>query len=219
MDVIWKYKYVLLYSVTVIVGIIYRKKFWHEPLLKYWFIFVIYSFLNEVSGRYMLDIMKVNRVIFPNNLWFLVNSLFYLFFFRSLVKSKRRKAYNSLFIAVFLLFLSVQVLFFKGLNTDYFIDTFILGQFFVVLSILIFFTETLSSNRIFLMRKSLFFYIAFGALIFNVGLLPVYVIAEYIGYRGVFRVIIITVNVVLNASFVFGFIRSQKEFNRKTLLN
>lgn len=207
-----KYMYVILYLITTVVGFIYINKFWQNKLLRYWFIFVLYSFTNEVVNRYIIDVLHV-RVYTLNNLWFIANNVFYMLFLLNLINSKNRKNVIKVLLGVFLLYFSVSAVFYKDLTKDYFVDTFILGQFCVVLSIMLYYVDVLNSDRILQFKKSLFFYISIGALVFNIGLLPVYVIAELIDWQGIFRYIILGVNIVLNACFVLGFIRSKKEYN------
>lgn len=207
-----KYMYVILYLITTIFGFIYIRKFWHNKLLKYWFIFVLYSFLNELVNRAIIDFLHI-RVYTLNNLWFIVNNVFYMLFFLNLINSKRRRNIVKGLLSVFLLFFTVSAVFFKDLTKDYFVDTFILGQLCVVFSIMLYYVDVLNSDRILQFKKSLLFYISIGALVFNICLLPVYVIAELIDWQGVFRYIILGVNIVLNGFFVFGFIKSKKKYN------
>lgn len=207
-----KYAYIILYMITAFFGILNYKKYWHNKTLRYWFIFVLYSFSNEIINRYIIDVLHI-RVYTLNNLWFIANNIFYMLFFLNLINSKRQKGIVKILLGVFLLYFSVSAVFYKDLTKDYFVDTFIVGQLCVVFSIMVFYLDLLNSDRILHFKKSMFFYISIGVLVFNICLLPVYVIAELINWQGIFRHIILGVNVVLNACFVLGFIRSKKEYN------
>ena len=92
-------------------------------------------------------------------------------------------------------------------------DSWILGLFFVVLTIMLYYTELLKSDAILNIKYSLFFWISIGALIFNIGILPVFVIGELIDWQGVFKYIILGLNILLSLSFITGFLMSKKEYN------
>lgn len=204
--------YIMLYLITTVVGFIYINKFWHNKLLRSWFIFVLYSFSSEILNRFIIDVLHI-RVYFLNNLWFIANGLFYMLFYLYLIKSKRRKNVIKVLLAVFLIYFAMSAVFYKDLAKDYFVDTFIVGQLCVVFSIMLYYVDVLNSDRILQFKKSLFFFISIGVLVFNIGLIPVYVIAELIDWQGIFRYIILGVNIVLNGCFLLGFIRSKKEYN------
>ena len=87
-----KYKYILLYTAILFFGIINYKKYSHNLQLKLWLYFVVYSFLNEIGSRYIIETYNVRAMIL-SNAWWSVNSFFYLFFFLSLIKSTKKKKY------------------------------------------------------------------------------------------------------------------------------
>ena len=105
------------------------------------------------------------------------------------------------------------MLFYMDYTKEYFVYNNIIGQFFIVLSIMIYFVEVLKSEVILTIQKSLIFWISLGVLIFNIGLLPVFVIGELIDWQGIFKYIILSMNILMAASFITGFIVSEKEFN------
>jgi uncharacterized Tic20 family protein len=78
---------------------------------------------------------------------------------------------------------------------------------------MIYYADVLKSNEILDFQKSIFFWISIGVLIFNIGLLPVFVIGELIDWQGIFRYIIFILNIILSLCFITGFIVSKKEFN------
>lgn len=59
----------------------------------------------------------------------------------------------------------------------------------------------------------MFFWISIGVLLYNIGFIPVFVIAELIDFRGVFMYITFALNIILSLCFISGFVISKKEFN------
>jgi len=88
-----------------------------------------------------------------------------------------------------------------------------LGELFIVLTIMIYYAELIKSDSILNFKNSLFFWISIGVLIFNIGIIPVLVIAELIDYQCIFRYIILGLNIVMTLSFITGFLISKKEYN------
>jgi len=207
-----KYKYILLYTAILFFGLINYKKYNHNLQLKLWLYFLVYSFLNEIGARYIIETYNV-RAMISSNAWWSVNSFFYLFFFLSLIKNTKKKKYIIGLIVVLGIYSTISVLFFKDIRKNYFVDSWILGQLFVIASIMFYYSEMLLSDSIFNIKYSLFFWISIGALIFNLGILPVFVVGELIDYQGIFRYIIFGLNVVLSLCFITGFLISKKEFN------
>lgn len=206
------YKYIIIYTITLSIGLFSYKKYNHNLQLKLWLYFLVYSFITEIVSRYIIETYNV-RAIRMTNTWWFVNSFFYLFFFLSKIKNiNKRKVIKGL-IAVFSIYSIVSIVFLKNFGKEYFVGNWILGQLFVVLTIILYYTELLKSDAILNIKHSMFFWISIGALIFNIGILPVFVIGELIDWQGIFRYIIVGLNIVLSLCFITGFIISKKEYN------
>ncbi len=208
----FEYKYIIIYSIITIVSIFNYKKFNHNFQLKMWWLFLIYSFLTEIMARYTIEKYNIGPVKIYN-IWWLANSFFYQFFFLSQIKNSKKRKIVQGFIAVYGLYVLISSLFYKDYGSVYLVDSWVLGQLFVVLTIMLYYTELLKSDTILNIKYSLLFWISIGALIFNIGILPVFVIAELIRFQGIFRHIILGLNMVLSLCFIIGFIVSKKEFN------
>lgn len=207
-----EYKYIIIYIITIVIGLFNYKKYSNNLQLKIWLYFVIYSFITEISAYLFVKIYHI-RAIEIYNTWWIVNSFFYILFFLSKIKSRKKRNIILGFTALLGVYILISGLFFKQYSSVYFVDSWILGQLFVVLTIMMYYTELLKSDAILNIRYSLFFWISIGALIFNIGILPVFVIGELIRFQGIFNYIILGLNIVLSLCFVTGFIVSKKEFN------
>lgn len=180
-------------------------------LLKLWLAFLIYSFLTESVSRYLIEVYKI-RIIILNNTWFILNALFYMLFYFFKVNSSLKKKIILSLIGFYVLFCSIQ-LFNMAYAKEYFVYAWIIGQLLVVVSVIIYLAQLLNSNEIINIQKSLFFWISLGVLIFDIVLIPVFVIGELIDWQGIFEYIIFGANIILSLCFITGFIVSKKEFN------
>lgn len=207
----FKYVYIALYIITLSFGFYHFKKLNQNKLLKFWLGFLTYSFLNELISRYIIEIHNV-RTIGLSNTWFLVNSFFYLLFYFFMIESTFKKKIILILISLFFIFTCIRF-YYQDFLTHYFVYSWIVGQLFIVIAIMIYFIELLNGDKILKIQKSLFFWISIGVLFFNIGLLPVFVIGELIDWQGIFDYIILVLNIMLSLCFITGFIVSKKEFN------
>lgn len=207
-----KYIYILIYCSILFFGIANYKKYNHNLQLKLWLYFLVYSFLTELIATYFIHILKV-RANALYNTWFLMNSIFYITFFYSQLKSKTKRNFIIGYLVIFIVLTIGNIYFLKSYITDILRVNFIIGQFFVVVSIMLYYAELLNSDKILRLHKSLYFWISIGTLVFNIGLLPVFVIVELIQWQGIFNYIILILNLMMATSFITGFIVSKKELN------
>ncbi|WP_372746676.1 hypothetical protein [Lutibacter sp.] len=206
-----EYSYIGFYTIILIVGFYHFKKYEHSVLLKWWMGFLVYSFLTELVSRYTIERFRIRAIIIYNS-WYFLNALFYLLFYFYKVNNRIRKRILLSLISVYLVFFGLQFVY-LNYTKEYFVYTWMAGQLFVVFSVIIYFAEMLNSDKIINIQKSLFFWISLGVLIFNVVLLPVFVIGELIDWQGIFEYIIFGANIILSLCFITGFVLSKKEFN------
>jgi len=210
--ILFKYSYITLYTITLIVCLIYRRKYTHNLALRLWMYFIVYSLLTEIIGHYFSHIKGV-RINLTGNLWGVVSVIFYLSFFLSELKLRITRISVKLLLILFSVFTFIYFIFFNSLIHDLPSRGLIVGSLFVVITIFIYLAELLRGDTILSIQKSLFFWISLGVLIFYLGLLPVLVIAEMIAWQGIFKHIILSLNYIMNICFVMGLIISKKEFN------
>lgn len=207
-----KYTYILIYAFTLIVGLLNYKKYNQSLLLKLWLYFLIYSFLTEVSAVYVIYTLKI-RAYLIYNIWNIVNTLFYLLFFSYKIKILAKKRLVFGLILIYILFITINVLFYKNIRIENLNYSAILGMFFIVFTIMVYYTELLNSDSILKFQKSLFFWLSVGVLVINIGSIPVFVIGELIDWQGIFNYIILVLNLLMATFFITGFVVSKKELN------
>jgi len=116
-------------------------------------------------------------------------------------------------LVIFVLFTVINILFIKNYFNESLIYINILGKILTSVIIMIYYTEVLKSNDLLYFQKSLFFWISIGVLLYNIGFVPVFIIAELIDFTGIFRYIAFALNIILSLCFITGFIVSKKEYN------
>ena len=201
-----------IYFVIIVVGLFNYKKYSHNLQLRLFLYFLIYSFFTEVAGAYIGRILII-KTHFIYNTWNIINILFYMLFFLSKIKHKNKRRYSIGLLFIFIISTLINIVFLKNYINQGLINNSILGSIFILFVIMIYYSELLNSDEILNIKKSLFFWISIGVLLFNIGIIPVYVIAEFISYRGVFKLIIFGLNILMSLSFIIGFLLSEKRYN------
>lgn len=180
--------------------------------LKLFLYFLIYSFLTEVVGGYLGRVLQIdNNWIY--NTWNIVNHLFYAFFFMAFINNNSKRNFILTLIVCYILFTLVNIFFIRSYFNQVLINNIIIGSIIIVLVIVLFYVELLNSDAILNINRSLVFWISIGVLLSNIVLIPVWVFAETLSFRGVYAYLILGSNVLMSICFITGFIVSKKEFN------
>ena len=204
--------YPFFYSIVLAVGFFNLNKIKDSKALKLFLFFIFYSFVTEISA-YFISFYYNFPSFFIYNIWNLVNNYFFLFFFLKILKKGRNKKIVAVLILTYTFISIIDISFFTSFirsNMDYNI---VIGSILIVTTVLIYLAEKLLDDTVLNLNKSMYFWISIGVLLFNIGFIPVYAIANYIGYNGVFDIITLLLNVLMIGCFITGFIVSKKEFN------
>ncbi len=207
-----KYFFIVNYFVIIAFAIFFYKKYAHSTPLKLFLYFLIYSFLTEVTGTYFSFVLK-RPTFFIYHTWIILSLYFYGLFFLSRIKNIKARAGIKGLLAFYLIYTIINISFFKDFASQSLIDNIIIGRILIVIFVLLYFSELLNSDAILNIKKSLFFWISIGVLFYNIGFIPVYVIGEYISFRGAFRYIAFGLNIIMGACFISGFLMSKKQYN------
>lgn len=206
------FTYPTIYFITIVVMLFYYKKYRDNLKLKLFLYFLIYSFLTEVVGGYLGRVLQIdNNWIY--NTWNIVNHLFYAFFFMAFINNNSKRNFILTLIVCYILFTLVNIFFIRSYFNQVLINNIIIGSIIIVLVIVLFYVELLNSDAILNINRSLVFWISIGVLLSNIVLIPVWVFAETLSFRGVYAYLILGSNVLMSICFITGFIVSKKEFN------
>ncbi len=204
--------YPLIYLLTILIAVLYFEKLRSSHLLKLFLIFLIYSLTTELAVFVIGQIFrKVTFYIY--NSWNFANSYFYFYFFYKLTVSRFVK--NSIkIIALFYTVASIiEIAFFTNFISESMNFNVLVSSVLIVVSVMYYFIELLKSDAVLKIGYSIYFWISIGVLLFNIGMVPIFVIAKLIAYNGVFDIIILMLNILMSLCFITGFIVSKKEYN------
>lgn len=207
-----KYFFIVNYAVIIIFGLYHFRKFKNCKPLKLFLGFIIYSFLTESLATFLLYEKRIN-VSLLYNLWNINAILFYFYFFWNFIKSNGKRFAIGLFTAICILLYVGNALFYQNILEESFRNIHIVGKLFISVVVIFYFSEILSSDAILNFKKSLTFWVALGVFIYALGLIPIFVMGKLIGFMGVYRYVIILLNILMALSFITGFIVSKKEYN------
>jgi len=207
-----KYFFIVNYLLIILVGITYLNKIKQSLPLKLFMWFLVYSLLTEIMGTYFAFYAKINTAVIYNT-WVIISYLFYSFLFFSMIKNKiKRKVIFGITLS-YLLYEIINTLFYQNYLTDVYAYSAILNKIFLVIIILMYFSELLKSDAILNIKESMAFWISLGVFIYSIGFIPVFVIAKFIEYKGIFRYVTFGLNIIMSLCFITGFIISKKEYN------
>lgn len=162
--------------VVGIVALIYYYKY-QNSFLKYFVFFIWYAIFNEFVGKYYTNyIDRNNTVIF--NIYRVVEFSFYLLLYKNSLKNINYKRVISLLLIIYYISVFINC-FYENFVYDYFIKTYIIGAFFVVVSIVLYFTEILNSDKIVYINKSLLFWFSVALLVNYLPNIPFKVVTKY----------------------------------------
>lgn len=168
--------------IPVIVGIIYWKKYKKTAFA--WFIFFLgYNFLNEiVSGAYYVIGVGYNTSVFFNIRDVIYVLTYYLLFYNFLSKLRFRVLLIILFLVWALSFLYYG--FSSNFVEEYLFVPRMIGDFSLLIIILLSFIEVIESSSISKIADSMLVYVGLGLLISLVVKLPISIVT-YVGWLNV----------------------------------
>ena len=208
-----KYFFISNYLLIILVGIFYLDKFKQSLPLKLFMWFLVYSLITEIMGTYFAFYAKINTAIIYNT-WIIVSYLFFSVFFLIIIPNKIKRRVIFGLSLTYLIYEFVNTFFIQNFSTNVYAYSTVLNKIFLVIIILMYFSELLKSDAIFNLQQSMFFWVSLGILIYSIGFIPVFVIGEFIEYSGVFKYITFGLNIMMSLCFITGFIVSKKEYNK-----
>ena len=208
---------------ATVMGTVYFYKY-KNTYLKYFLYLLWYITITELFNWYIdenhltyflyKDAKGKEYNYWPINILDTISFLvYYYIYFKSVIDRKYKSMIKK--FAVFYIILSlINWLFIQNFFTELQSYLFIVGAFFLILSILFYFIELLKSEMILVFHKNLLFWISIGLLMYYAGNVPF--AAEFNGYAlipGIHNLFLITyiLAIAMYLIFTFGFIWSKKE--------
>jgi len=130
-----------------------------------------------------------------------------------IIKNAFKRNIIKLFIVSYSIISIIDILFFTSFTESNMDNNIIVGSILITITVMIYLVELLQDDAVLYLNRSMYFWISIGVLLFNIGFIPVFAIANYIKYSGVFNIITLLLNVLMVGCFITGFIVSKKEYN------
>lgn len=200
-------KYVEL--ITAIIGSAYYYKYKNSNL-KFFLPFLYFLVLLEFFGKYCYELFDSNYVVY--NVYHFINFIFVLVLFRSFLKRERNKKWISFFVAIYVIAFFGNM-FFENYLTQIQSIPFIIGALLVIITIILYYLEILTTDEVLYVSSNLLFWISIGFLLYFVGKIPTRIVKNYWEGISYYRSIYITeyiLAIIMNIFFITGFICSNK---------
>lgn len=196
---------------TAIIAVATFRKY-KESNEKYFLYFLWYTFLIEILGGILGDVLLVNNNGVYNT-YTITSMLFYFYWYYSILK---KNVFKKTVIVFSLLFGIVAILSLLFERWDvYHSYTFVAGALFLMVLTLFHFHQLLNSDEVLIVKYKLSFWISTALLLFYVGMVPLFFLAKYTNIMGFnYQIILLSLNVILYGCYIIGFLWTKKEYNR-----
>ncbi len=185
---------------------------------KYFLYSIWFIAITEFSYRFSSYIdfsegINPGRII--PNIYTLLQFTFYLIWYRYLINNKTNKKLIFWFLVLFYLTFILVSLFFQGYNQIVQSYVYAVGMIFLVVGVILFFMEILSSEFTLNFGRSVYFWFSMGLLLFHIPWMPFMFIAEYLNFSRslTYQSVLFGLNLIMHGCFIFGAIWSRKKYN------
>lgn len=166
---------VLLLITAVLATIFYRK--YRHSALKYFLILIWYNVATEYFAPYYSEYFSYNNVILFN-IYRVVEFTFYFILYHNLVVSYKHKLTIRIFLGLYYISFITNY-FVEDIVTEYFAKSFFVGASLIILSIIIYFSEILNSEKIININRMFSFWISIAVFLSYVTTIPFKFILNY----------------------------------------
>jgi len=205
------YIYPVLIFSTLLVGIFHIDKIKGKIILSLLY-FLFFSVLVEVSGPLISKFLDI-KSLFVYNTYFLVSILFYNYLFKSYLKSEKTKYILNLLTIGYVVFVVLNHLLMQDFYHTFQSNSAIYSGIFAIIAVGAYYFESLNSDKVLYAKKSVLFWVSLGLLLFQVGIIPIYIFAESFNFSGIFDYILLTLNFILYGCMMIGFMVSERAHN------
>ncbi len=210
---ILKIKYLAL--LVAIVATLYYKKYSFGRAR--YFLFSLWLIaLTELSRKIVYDFYDGEiEIRFISNTYTILQFIFYLLWYRSLLTNKKRINFFLWALVFFICFSVANSIFMQNF---YFVNqtyTYSVGVLLVCAVIFSFFVEFLRSERIIKFERSVYFWFSLGILLFHVPFLPFMFTAQIFDFQAFkfYGIVVKALNIIMHLCFLIGILWSQKKYN------
>lgn len=180
---------------------------------KLFYIFLWYSFLNELTYVVLEQFFSIEApwLYFA---YTIISFPFYFYWFHQVLEKKILKVITLVFTALFLTLEGLAYVFPAELGQRG--VAFMTGSISLLFLTFFHFYQLLRSNEVLIVKYKLSFWISTALLLFYMGIIPLVLLANYLGLdkSGSYNIILISLNAVLYGCYIIGFIWMKKKYSR-----
>lgn len=165
--------------ITVILATVFYKKY-NSTFLKYFLPLIWFELATELFAPYYSAHFNHNNTIIYN-IYRLVEFSFYFLLYRHLVVKPQNRKFIGIFLVIYYLSVFINC-FIQNFRLDYFSNTYFVGASLIVISIVLYFSEILNSEKIIIVTRMFSFWISIAVFIYYVTSIPFKVIINYYKY-------------------------------------
>lgn len=205
-----KYFFTYLQIITAIAGSMYYYKY-KDTYLKYFLFLLWYIVINDIFAELYRAKISTLDFFFYNSSQ-LISFSFYFILFKNAVKNVNSQRIISILLILYYCAYT-GCLFYENFFTNYFLNTFILGGSFIIISILAYLYEILKTDKIIQINKMLLLWISMGLLFFLIPNIPFGILRNFYEDSTTIQYVYIIYFMLLflyNIILITGFISSSK---------
>lgn len=198
--------------IAALIGLFFLFSYKAKGLLKWFSIFLIYIFINDIIGYNTRHWFPNSNNLILYNISTSITFLFLFFIYHQYTKEKTSKHFIMYFTILYIITLFISGSYENYLNQLQSIP-FLLGAFLLMTSIIFYFAELLKSEQIQESTKDLLFWISVGLLIYYVGKMPFRIVRDYYANHNDFSTLFILnsiFTIIMNGCFITGFLIHKK---------
>jgi len=206
-----KYVYFIIYSISLTTGLCYYSKV-RGSKARFFLYILLLGLITEGLGYFLGIRLKMDTFLI-HNIYKFLSLTFLMLFFYGYIKNTRKKLIVKYILILFILFYILNFLLITPSIFIYQVNSAIFGSLCLIIVILLYLMNLLSSEKVLNIKHVLIFWFAAGSLIYYVVYLPVFALAKFLHYGNLWSYIIFTLNIIMHTFFITGFIVSKKKFN------
>lgn len=196
---------------AAIIGVIYFYKY-KNTALKYFLLLLWYVTINDIIGMYLREkVTHYNAIIY--NIYYVVNFTYLLLLYRAYLSNKKSKVVVLTFTLIYLFSFIVNG-FFENYLIEFQRFPYIIAALFLIITVILYFSEVLNSEKVLHAKKNLLFWISVGLLLYYVGNIPFRIIRNYyqdLADATILFLVNLTLGIVMYICFIIGFLWSDKK--------
>jgi hypothetical protein len=206
-------------TISALIGFINIKKFKGTPYV-YFIYFVIFTFFIDKLNylKHVFNFITTEKEYTNNpilNFYIIITFYFFFWFFKKVFHKENNKKIMKFLLLLFTLFIFIDVFYFKiNILTGFLARTAVFGSLLLLITLILITKEFLKDQKMINnMERSFLFWLTLGCFLFYIGIIPTLIFSKFSLFSGVFKSVLVTLNVFAHLSFIIGYMISDQKYN------